>query len=86
MISNDSVHTKFFQRTAEGMPVDLDDVIDNHAKLSEEDIKNPPEWWKLAPIIVSTNPKHLCVTEDQAIRFAKENNTCIFKWRVRKKG
>ena len=59
--------------------------IKRYKTLAEEDIKNHPDEWAFAPILVATNIERLNITEQQAIRFAIANKTYVFRWKGKQK-
>jgi hypothetical protein len=52
----------------------------SYKALSKKDIKEAPDEWKYAPVLVSTNAERLNISCIKARMWAKEHKTYVFKW------
>ena len=58
--------------------IDIDKDLKRYKNLSNEDLKT--EKWRFAPYLVATNMERLQISSHQALQFAKENNTYLYRW------
>ena len=78
--SDDPEHNAFVQKLAKGKPISVEDIL-KYDFLSKKDVEDSPDEWKFAPVIVSTNMERLNISRMQAIEWAKQHKTHVFKWK-----
>ena len=58
----------------------------SYKTLSRKDIRDSPDEWKFAPVLVSTNAERLNISRMKAQMWAQDNKTYVFKWSCHTQG
>ena len=66
------------KKLSPGEQINIDDDLARYKTLSKEDLSSSK--WMYAPYIVSTNMERLQIFCHQALKFAKHNNTYLYRW------
>ena len=74
----DIEHFQFVKKLSTGEQINIDDDLARYKTLSKEDLSSSK--WMYAPYIVSTNMERLQIFCHQASKFAKHNNTYLYRW------
>jgi len=78
--SSDPEHTAFLKKLASGKHITLQDLA-LCKSLNRGHVRNSPEEWQFAPVLVSSNRERAQIELQQARIFAFVHKTCVFKWK-----
>ena len=73
-------HAALIMKLSKGDSISWTDIA-SYKHLTKDDIANTPNDWKYAPVLVATNLERKNINAHQAIEWAKEHKTYVFRWR-----
>jgi hypothetical protein len=73
-------HAALIMKLSKGDSISWKDIA-SYKHLNKDDIINAPKEWKYAPVLVATNLERKNINAHQAVEWAKEHNTYVFRWR-----
>jgi hypothetical protein len=79
--TGDTHHTALVKKLACGRSIEIADIL-QYKHLSADDLRNNPQEWKYAPILVSTNKERVNLARIKAREWARDHNTHVYRWRT----
>ena len=75
-------HQKFINDLSDGEPITIDTIRRQYKPFTAQDVRNDPDKWQFAPVLVASNRERINITYRQCIAFAKATHTHVYRWQV----